>query len=119
LDTTQAGLADYLRKRPKLPRHACPVLPAPPSQRQRQQGSFGQSSSNRRADNDDDDNEESGEPVPSADEVESMSIKALKSLIVRARMSHVDCLEKAELRTRALEAVRALSARSQVDNHME
>ena len=109
LDTTQAGLAEYLRKRPKVSKQACPVLPVP-------------NRSYRRADGDDNENHEdsSSEPVPSEEEVASMSIKALKTLIVRARLSHVDCLEKAELRTRALEAVRALSARSQqMDNSME
>ena len=43
-------------------------------------------------------------------DVSSMSIKELKELISKARMSFDDCIDKAELRTRAAAAANALAA---------
>ena len=41
--------------------------------------------------------------------VDSMSIKELKELITKARMSFADCIDKADLRKRATEAAAALA----------
>ena len=46
--------------------------------------------------------------VPDDDEVASMGVGALRKLIVSAGLSHRDCIEKPELRTRALEAAAKL-----------
>lgn len=47
--------------------------------------------------------------VPSSDVIREMSIKDLKALIEKAEMTHTDCVEKADLRHRALEAADRLS----------
>ena len=43
-------------------------------------------------------------------DVNGMSVKELKDLISKACLSHADCLDKNDLRTRALEAANALAA---------
>jgi predicted nicotinamide N-methyase len=46
---------------------------------------------------------------PAAVDVDSLSISELKELISKARMSFADCIDKAELRSRAREAAAALA----------
>ena len=41
---------------------------------------------------------------PSDDEIASMTVTALRDLIKRARLTHADCVEKPELRARAMQA---------------
>ena len=47
-----------------------------------------------------------------ADEVDSMSNKAMKALIASAGLSHADCFEKDDLRARSREALKALAERA-------
>ena len=46
--------------------------------------------------------------MPSEEEVRALSVRELKALIARAGLGAVDCVEKAELVERALEAKGAL-----------
>ena len=48
------------------------------------------------------------EPLPSMADIETLSMAALRQLITKAGLATDDCLEKAEVRTRAREALAAL-----------
>ena len=45
------------------------------------------------------------EPLPSLSELESLSIASLRKLIERAGLQTSDCLEKSDIRSRALQAL--------------
>ena len=49
-------------------------------------------------------------PLPSDEELDVLGVAALRELITRADLSHADCVEKAELRARAAEALVPLRA---------
>lgn len=109
LDATPAGLAAYLQTRP-APRPLHPLLsqaaPAAAFAAAEGTGAGGRADAGVAGDAGD-----GGEAVPTADEIAAMPVAALKLLIARARLSHGDCVEKAELRARAHEAARALGQR--------
>ena len=81
LDSTPEGLAAYLAARPKAPPQPSTTAPGHVPEPQA-----------------------TGGGVPDDDAIDGMGIKAMRSLVVSAGLSHRDCIEKPDLRKRAKEA---------------